>query len=318
VTENERPLPPVHHNILAASPYGIVHTVRHVQQHASPLRLPDPNVRHQAQCDPGANIRATNNILVLRDTVHLKTPFPISSADRTAPAMTALILGTFVLPLSIGSTCDIMMYYCPSLADTIVSPQHFMSSAIAARRYNGYCLIDMTGCYHILLSHSNDNDASFFSLNKSNNLYFISGSTPDSSGSRVSRLATKPQLLSELWHQRLGHPGPTQLVVLAKHSTGLPSLLTMHPIHSCQACNDGKSIMLTRARYQTRLFSCQALGFTLILASSVLRLPTLVLRRFIVWSLPTMVINIPHHCMCQDTPNMGILSSLQVASDFHH
>jgi hypothetical protein len=51
-------------------------------------------------------------------------------------------------------------------------------------------------------------------------------------------LATKPQLLSELWHQRLGHPGLTQLGALAKHSTGLPSLLTMHPMHSCQACND--------------------------------------------------------------------------------
>jgi hypothetical protein len=28
--------------------------------------------------------------------------------------------------------------------------------------------------------------------------------------------------------------------MLAKHSTGLPSLITMHPMHSCQACNDGK------------------------------------------------------------------------------
>jgi hypothetical protein len=149
VTENERPLLPVHHNILAASPYVIVHTVRHVQQHASPLPLPAPNIRHQAQCDPGANISATNNILVLPGTADLKTPFPISSADRTAPAMTASILGTFVLPLSDGSTCDIPMCYCPSLADTIVSPHHFTSSAIAARKYNGYCLIDMPGCCHI-------------------------------------------------------------------------------------------------------------------------------------------------------------------------
>jgi hypothetical protein len=153
VTENERPLLPVHQNILAASPYVIFHTVRHVQQHASPLSLPAPNIRHQAQCDPGANISATNNILVLRDTIDLQTPFTISSADRTAPAMTASIFGMFVLPLSDGSTCDIPMYCCPSLADTIVSPQHFTSSAIADRRYNGYCLIDMLGCCRILLSH---------------------------------------------------------------------------------------------------------------------------------------------------------------------
>jgi hypothetical protein len=133
VTENERPLLPFHQNILVASPYVIAHTVRHVQQHAIPLPIPYPNIRHQAQCDPGANISGTKNILVLRGTVDLKTPFPIFSADRTAPAMTASILGMFVLPLYDGSTCDIPMYYCPSLADTIVSPQHFTSSAIADR-----------------------------------------------------------------------------------------------------------------------------------------------------------------------------------------
>jgi hypothetical protein len=237
VTENERPLLPVHQNILAASPYVIVHTARNVKQHASPLSLPAPNIRHQAQCDPGVNISETNNILVLRDTVDLKTPFPISSSDRTAPAMTASILGMFVLPFSDGSTCDIPMYYCPSLADTIVSLHHFTSSAIVYCRYNGYCLINIPG---IILSHWNDNDTSCIALNKSKDLYFISGSTPDSLGSRVSRLATKPQLLSELWHQRLGHPGPTQLGALAKHSTGLPSLITMHPMHLCQACYDEK------------------------------------------------------------------------------
>jgi hypothetical protein len=218
VIENELPL--VDQSILAASPYVIVHTVRHVQQHASPMPLPATNIRHQAQCDPGANISVTSNILVLRDTVDLQTPFPISSAHRTAPAMTALVIGIFFLPLSDGSTCDIPMYYCPSLADTIVSPQHCTSSAIADRRYNGYCLIDMPGLCRILLSHSNDNGTSFVALTKSKDLYFISGSTPASLGSRVSRLAAKPHILSELWHQRLGHPGPTQLGVLAKNSTG--------------------------------------------------------------------------------------------------
>jgi hypothetical protein len=225
---------------MVLSPYGIVHMGRYVQQHASPLSLPAPNIPHQTQCDPVANISETNNILVLRDTVDLKTPFPISSADCTAPAMTDSVFGMFVLQLSDGSTCDIPMYYCPSLTDIIVSPQHFTSSASADCQYNGYCFIDMPGCCRIILSHSNDNDTSFIALNKRNDLYFISGSTPDSLGSRVSRLATKPQLLSELWHQRLVHPGPTQLGALAKHSTGLPSLVTMHPMHSYQACNDGK------------------------------------------------------------------------------
>jgi hypothetical protein len=152
--------------------------------------------------------------------------FPISSADQTAPAMTASVRGRFVLPLSDGSTCDIPMYYCPSLADTIMSPQRFTSLAIHDRWYNGYCLIGMSGCCCILLSHSHDNDASFIALQKSKDLYFIAGLLPGSSGPRVYPLATKSQLLSELWHHRLGHAGPTQLIVVATHNTGLPSQLT--------------------------------------------------------------------------------------------
>jgi hypothetical protein len=102
----------------------------------------------------------------------------------------------------------------------------------------------MPGCCHILLSHTHDNDASFIALNKSNDLYFIAGSAHLSSSSRVSRLANEPQLLSKLWHQRIGHPCPTPLSVFAKHINGLPSLFTadLHPMHSCKACNDEKII----------------------------------------------------------------------------
>jgi hypothetical protein len=90
------------------------------------------------------------------------------------------------------------MYYCLSLGDTVISPQRFTSPTIQDHRYNGYCLIDLTGCCRILLSHLHDNDASFITLQKSNVLYFIAGFVPSSSGSHVSRLTTKPQLLSEL------------------------------------------------------------------------------------------------------------------------
>jgi hypothetical protein len=99
----------------------------------------------------------------------------------------------------------------------------------------------MPGCCHILLFYTNDNDASLIAPQKVNDLYFVAGSAPGSSRSRVSRLATKPQLLSELWYQRLGNPGHTQLCMLAKHSTGLLSQLKsgLHPMHSCQSCNGG-------------------------------------------------------------------------------
>jgi hypothetical protein len=137
VTENDRLRLPIHQIILAASPYIIVPTLHQVQQPARPLLLPPPNKQHQAQCDPGANISATNNINVLQDTVDIEKLFPILSAYHTAPDKMASIHGTFILLLSDGYKCDIPMYYWPSLADTIMSTQHFTSSDNTGRWYNG-------------------------------------------------------------------------------------------------------------------------------------------------------------------------------------
>jgi hypothetical protein len=133
VTENEQLRLPIHQNIMAASPYLIVHMLRIIHQPAHPLPPPVPNIQHQVHYDPWANTSAADDINVLLDTVALENPFPISSAVRTGSAMTASIRDTFVLPLSDGFICDIPMYYFPSLADTIMSPQHFTSSAIHDR-----------------------------------------------------------------------------------------------------------------------------------------------------------------------------------------
>jgi hypothetical protein len=94
-------------NILAASPYFVVHTVHRAHQTARPLPFPAPNIQHQSQCDPGANDRSENNINVLYNIVDLEHPFPILSADHIAPEMTALIHDTFLLPLLDESTCHV-------------------------------------------------------------------------------------------------------------------------------------------------------------------------------------------------------------------
>jgi hypothetical protein len=79
VTENEWLRLPINQNILAASPYLVVHTIHWVQQPAHPLSLPAPNIQHQAQCYPGANISVMDNINVLQGNVALKSPLPISN-----------------------------------------------------------------------------------------------------------------------------------------------------------------------------------------------------------------------------------------------
>jgi hypothetical protein len=139
-----------------------------------------------------------NDITVLSNRVKLDNPFPVASADRTSPALLVSVLGTYILRLSDGTTCDIPMYFCPSLSDTIISPQHFTTMDASNRLFNGYCLIDLPGCYRVLLSRSDTRDAAFIDLQKCNNLYFIAGSASVFSGSLLSHVTTKPQLLSEL------------------------------------------------------------------------------------------------------------------------
>jgi hypothetical protein len=215
-----------------------------VQQYATRDPPHPPSILHQAQCDPGANISAMNEINVFSNRVQLDNTFPVASTDHTIPAPLASVHGTYVLRLSDGTTCDIPMYLCPSLSDTIISPQHFTTTDTTNRHFNGYCLIDLPGCCCVLLLRSDTRYAVFIGLKKSNNLYFLAGSTSMSSRSIMYCISTKPQLLSKLWYQHLGHPGPTQLSVLAKHSTGLPAQLTsgLHPMHSCQSCNDAKNM----------------------------------------------------------------------------
>ena len=52
----------------------------------------------------------------------------------------------------------------------------------------------------------------------------------------------QPHTMSELWHQRLGHPGTTQLAHLQHHATGLPPphQLHTHPLRACQVCHDAR------------------------------------------------------------------------------
>jgi len=128
------------------------------------------------------------------------------------------------------------MLYCPAISNTIVSPQEFAGNA-STGRFNGYCLVDQPGCCRLLLSHSETSDSSFVNLTRDNDLYYICDSPK-----KVHSVKVNHQMQAELWHQRLGHPGPTQLSALAEHATGLPPRLTndLHPMHSCQVCSDAK------------------------------------------------------------------------------
>jgi hypothetical protein len=48
------------------------------------------------------------------------------------------------------------------------------------------------------------------------------------------------QLLTELWHHRMGHPGTPKLCQTQQHTTGIPTLGPLHPLFGCNNCNIAK------------------------------------------------------------------------------
>jgi hypothetical protein len=84
----------------------------------------------------------------------LEHPFPITSAHYIGMQMTATMKCNFVLPLSDGTTCNLPLCYGASLTYMSVSPHHFTSPVITDHIFNGYCIMYLPGCWHIVLSRS--------------------------------------------------------------------------------------------------------------------------------------------------------------------
>ena len=75
-------------------------------------------------------------------------------------------------------------------------------------------------------------------LTRKNNLFYFTQLSLHPQANRLS-----PLLNTELWHQRLGHPGMHQLRHLQKCTTGIPSGLhqQVHPLHHCKICSDARA-----------------------------------------------------------------------------
>jgi hypothetical protein len=56
------------------------------------------------------------------------------------------------------------------------------------------------------------------------------------------------QLLTELWHHRMGHPGTPKLRKTQQHTTGIPTLGPLHPLFGCNNCNIAKLTKQARGK----------------------------------------------------------------------
>jgi hypothetical protein len=175
---------------------------------------------------------------LLLDFIPLGTPLNHLGADATVTGMLCLGYGFYPMMFTDGTVAHIHMYYCPQLSETLISPQH-----ICTQNTNSFAGFDIQ-------SHDMDNayvcsyqspDFSSFSdarLTRKNNLFYFTQLSLHPQANWLS-----PLLNTELWHQRLGHPGMHQLCHLQKCTTGIPSGLhqQVHPLHHCKICSDAQA-----------------------------------------------------------------------------
>jgi hypothetical protein len=153
--------------------------------------------------------------------------------------MTSDVAGWFQLYLTDDDPVEVYMHHCPALTETIVSPQHMCSSAAQHSPFSGFALISQMATPPVLQLHVRGTDRVVHApLRRHNDLFYCARD----SAPVVRSLRHKAVLAAELWHQRLGHPGNSQLSLLLQRSTGLPSRLAsqLHPFHSCDACSDAR------------------------------------------------------------------------------
>jgi hypothetical protein len=68
----------------------------------------------------------------------------------------------------------------------------------------------------------------------------------------ASRPAQGGQLQTELWHQRMAHPGTAKLKKTQLHTTGMPPLGAAHPLFGCNSCNMGQMQKQARGKIESR------------------------------------------------------------------
>ena len=190
------------------------------------------------QCDIGANICATADKSLLLDFMPLGTPLNLLGADATVTGMLCPGYGFYPMMFTDGTVAHIHMYYCPQLSETLISPQHIcIQNSNSFAGFDIQCR-DMDNAYVRFYQSPDFSSFSDAPLTRKNNLFYFTQLSLHPQANRLS-----PLLNTELWHQRLGHPGMHQLRHLQKCTTGIPSGLhqQVHPLHHCKICSDARA-----------------------------------------------------------------------------
>ena len=209
-------------------------TIHHASIHSTSTLNHAPAPPSLIQCDPGANVCATNNASLLTAIQTTDFPLTISAANIDSTDMAASTFGQYRLLFTDHSHVDVTMYFCPQLPCTIVSPQSVIKEM--TNQFDGFYLVDVTDKQPALIFVS-AGKRFVMPLVVRHNLYFLLPSPL-----LVHAASANSVLQAELWHMRLGHPGQHQLSTLPPFVTGMPPNLVSgrHPLSYCDTCHEAR------------------------------------------------------------------------------
>jgi deoxyuridine 5'-triphosphate nucleotidohydrolase len=199
----------------------------------------------QAQNDGGANRSVTNNrdLLIKYENI---PKYPINGVKDGEVAIYCTGRGYLPWRAESGELILIRCYYCEHTSGTIISPTDV--NAQYTDRYSGWVMTTnldkQTGTFQ-LTARDGVNHLRFPAYCENNLWYHYLDQITNDEYDRIGHnIRAVVKTLSngasyELWHNRLGHPGPKVMEVLHKHVDGVPKL-KKNKFYSCAACMSSK------------------------------------------------------------------------------
>ena len=243
---------------LQQTPFTNTDLDAYLDKHYSINMILNPDVKmvrkDREQMDGGANTCITNNKNILRNFRNIQHT-PVSGIGQTGPACFITGVGTMDLQTEEGDWLPIKVYYAPTCAGTIISPNAIVDDHPDYTSWTQHSHMDTGMATLSIYNRMSLYRRKTIQLYKHNNLWYIKQpyiTTINRAKVHFQQLTYKdlepvPQIMNatrqaqhELWHQRLLHPGTSVMQNIGSCVDGIPLNIIKHQFHHCDICSEAK------------------------------------------------------------------------------
>ena len=202
------------------------------------------NIDLKVQNDPGANRSITDRKDCLYQYKTLATPLPVHGVSSDGPAIVCVGVGLLPWKSKEGDVILIQCYYCPQATGTIISPTGITRKY--SSKYSGWTMhvdsdkeegsikfLSRDGFSHSTFDCYLRNDLCYHNISLDNLKHSL---RPDATPT-IRHISAAAE--TELWHQRLGHPGKRIMRIISDKVKGVPKL-HINDLKRCSVCERAK------------------------------------------------------------------------------